>query len=133
MPYTWCSMSLLRWSCEFHSCLLKGDSRAPTVAAVENFAGWRQFLGRGAEAVSHGLADHRTSPVSLRQGDRRPCCEGRASSSCAVVEVTAATASCGMKLAQGAGRALCTGTGPGFTPAMWAEKEWRGRQEFLPG
>ena len=27
------------------------------------------------------------------------------------------------------GRALCTGTGPELTPAIWAEKGWRGRRE----
>ena len=51
----------------------------PTVAVVENFV---NFASRGAEAVSRGLADHRNSTVSLRQGDRRPCCEGRVSSKC---------------------------------------------------
>ena len=77
----------------------------------------------GAEADSHGpdcSSDHGDSPVCLRQDDRCTCCAGRASSSCAVVEVTAvfgvSTASCGMKLAQGADRALCTGTGPGSDP-----------------
>ena len=38
--------------------------------------GCRHHPGRGAEAVSHGLADRGNSPVSLRQGDRRPCCVG---------------------------------------------------------
>ena len=47
LPYTWWSTSLLRWSCEFHSC------------RVENLAGCRRHPGRGAESVSHGLADHR--------------------------------------------------------------------------
>ena len=78
----------------------------------------RQHPCREAEVTSHGLSDHRDSPVSRWQGDRRPCCAGRASSTCAVVEETAefgvSTASCGMKLAPGAGRALCTGTGPGL-------------------
>ena len=62
------------------------------------------------------------------------CCAGRASSSCAVVEVTAATASCGVKLAPVAGGALCTGTEPGVDPVIRAEKGWRGRRESsLPG
>ena len=41
------------------------DSRALAVAAVENLAGCRRHPGRGAEAVSHVLADRRNSPVSL--------------------------------------------------------------------
>ena len=46
--------------------------------------------------------------------------------------MTAATSSCGMKLTQGAGRALCTGTGPRLTPAIGAGKGWRGRRELAP-
>ena len=78
----------------------------------------RQHPCREGEAASRGLSDHGDSPVSRWQRDRRPCCAGRASSSCAVVEVAAvfgvSTPSCGMKIAQGSGGALCTGTGPGF-------------------
>ena len=37
----------------------------------------RQNLRRGAEAVSHGLPDHRHSPVAGHV-DRRPCFAGRA-------------------------------------------------------
>ena len=61
------------------------------------------------EAVSHGpacLADDRDTPVALRQGDRRPWCEGLF-----------------------VGGALCTGTGPGLTPAIRAGEGWRGRRE----
>ena len=97
-----------------------------TVVNVPFFAG-RLNPCRGAEASSHGLSDHGDSP-SFSLG---PCCAGRASSSCAVVEVTAvlgvSTASCGMKLAQGACGALCTGTGPRPPPS--GRKGWRGRRE----
>ena len=57
--------------------------------------------------------------VCLRQGDRCPCCAGRASSLCrrgGDSRLGVSTASCGMKLALGSGRALCTGTGPGCDP-----------------
>ena len=30
------------------------------------------------------------------------------------------------------GRALCTGTGPGLTPAIRVGKGWRGRRELAP-
>ena len=92
----------------------------------------RQHPCREAEAVSHGLEDHGDSPVSRWQGDGRPCCAGRASSSCAVVEVTVfgvSTASCGMKLAQGVGRALWTGTGQGLAPDIRAGKGWWGESD----
>ena len=61
----------------------------------------------------------RNSPVARGQGDRCPCCAVRASSLCrrgGDSRLGVSAASCGMKLALGSGRALCTGTGPGFDP-----------------
>ena len=39
------------------------------------------------------------------------------------------TASCGLKLVHRCSWVLCTGTGPGLTPAIMAGKGWRGRRE----
>ena len=43
---------------------------------------------RGAEAVSHGLAEHGNSPIARGQGVRRPCFAGGDSSTGAVVVKT---------------------------------------------
>ena len=64
------ALPLVRRQSRSHSCSCREPRRMASTP------------GRGAEAVSHGLADHRNSPVPLRQGDRRPCCAGRASSTC---------------------------------------------------
>ena len=47
--------------------------------------------------------------------------------------MTAATSSCGMKLAQVAGRALCTGTGPRLTPPLGRGRGGGDAGSLLPG
>ena len=80
LPYTRWLMSLLCRSNEFHSCRRVEETVAlPQLQLVVNLARCRRHPGRGAEAVSHRpacLADHRDTPVALRQGDRRSWCEG---------------------------------------------------------
>ena len=76
---------------------------------------------RGAEAISHGqacLADHRDFAVAARAGWSMflLCVSSKSRETCS---------GC-------VGRALCTGTGPGLTPAIRAGKGWRGRRELAP-
>ena len=54
---------------------------------LQFLAGRRHFL-RCAEADFHDPCDHGDSPVMRGYGDRRPCCAGRETSICAVVEKT---------------------------------------------
>ena len=77
--------------------------------------------------------DHRDSPVAVHMVIDVLVVKVEQVPSCAVVEVTAATSSCGMKLAQGAGRALCTGTGPGLTPPLRRGRGGGDAGSFLPG
>ena len=78
LRYTWWSI-LLRFRASSSGAVVEETVALPQLQLVKNLAGCRQHPGRGAETVSHGLADQRNSPVSLRQGDRRPCCAGGAS------------------------------------------------------
>ena len=76
---------------------------------------------RGAEAVSHGqacLADHGDFAVALRDGWSTFLLCGSSKS-------REACSGC-------AGRAVHTGTRPGLTPTIRAEKGWRGRRELAP-
>ena len=88
-----------------------------------HFIEGRRFPCRGVDADSMVQTARLTMEIPQFVFDKMidvPVVQVRASSSGAVVEETAefgvSTASCGMKLALGAGRALCTGTGPGFDP-----------------
>ena len=90
------SLVLLRQGDRCPCCAGRASS---TVAVVEETVALPQLqlLRNSPDVVSipswcrgsfHGLADHRNSAVSLRQGDRRPCCTGGVSSTGAVVEET---------------------------------------------
>ena len=81
------------------TCRCGGDICAPTAAARWH-GHFPVVTQRPTPTVQPVWRTIEISQLQLAPGGRRPCCAGRASSSCAVVEVIAATSSCGMKLAQ---------------------------------
>ena len=70
LPCTRWSTSVVYWSCDFHSCRVCGDSRAPTAATRGKSSRSDVVVScRDAEADSHGpacLADHRDFAVAVR-------------------------------------------------------------------
>ena len=109
--------TLTRWSTFFcagpavFECRRGGDRRSPTVAPFCMDTG-----------VAHARRCATTGAVWSMTWRRSSMGFGR---SCDHAEGVSCDDGC-------ACRALCTGTGPGLTPAIRAGKGWRGRQELAP-